>query len=346
MARKRPIRTAVVGLGRAGWNIHVGAIRPRKDFTLGAVVDPDDKRVKEAQDEFGCETYHTLKDCLANSDAELVIVATQSKDHAPMSVQALRAGRHVMVEKPMATNTREADRMIAAAKKAKRVLTVHQQHRVNPIFLHLKEVLASKIIGTAFQIKCTIAGGFSRRNDWQTLKKYGGGVVNNTGTHFIDQALQLGGGGPVRWVKSDMQHRVYAGDAEDHGRLWVKLENDILVDMEISGISAIKQPMWWILGTCGSLVCDGQTTHLRYFNPKRLKPRRAIDSHMVSHRSYTVGETLPWKEKEIPVKAKTKVDLYGRLYDSIRNRKALLVEPASIRLMTHVIEQSRRGTGF
>ena len=345
MAKKRPIRTAVVGLGRAGWNIHVGAIRPRKDFVVAAVVDPDDARVAEAQAEFGCETYHTLKDCLKHSDAELVIVASQSTDHGPMSIQALRAGRHVMTEKPMAMTAREADRMIAAAMKAKRILTVHQQHRVNPIFLHLGKTLASGIIGDVFQVKCTISGGFSRRNDWQTLKKYGGGVVNNTGTHFLDQALQLAGGGPVAWVKSDMQRRVYPGDAEDHGRVWAKMKNGILVDLEVSGISAMKQPMWWVLGTCGALVCDGQTTQLRYFNPKRLKPRQVIDSHQVSHRSYSVGEDLHWKEKTVPVKAKA-ISFYDRLYASIRERKALLVDPAGIRMMTDVIERAKRGTGF
>ena len=346
MGRKKPIRTAVIGLGRAGWSIHVAAIRPRTDFVLTAVVDPDDARLKEARDEFGCETYPTLKDCLRHSDAELVVVATQSKDHAPMSIQALRSGRHAMTEKPMAVNSREADRMIAAAKKAKRLVTVHQNYRVSPLFLHLKEVLAKGWIGTPFQIRCTISGGFTRRNDWQTLMKYGGGTINNTGTHFLDQALQLAGGGPVDWVKSDLQHRVYAGDAEDHARLWVKMANGLLVDMEVSGASAIKQPMWWMLGTCGSLVCDGQTTQVRYFDPKKVKPRRVVDSHQVSHRSYNVGETLPWKEKTMPVKSRTTVDFYGRLYASIREGAPLLVDPADIRLMTHVIERAKRGTGF
>ena len=113
--KKQPIRTAVAGLGRAGWNMHVAAVRGRKDFVLTDVIDLEEKRREEARAEFGCRTFRSWSKFLRESDAELVVVATQSKDHARQSLQALKAGLHVLVETPMATRVRDADRMIAQA---------------------------------------------------------------------------------------------------------------------------------------------------------------------------------------------------------------------------------------
>src|SRR5215212_1759217 len=107
-----PIRYAVVGLGRAGWDIHVHQLRGREDAKIVAVVDPVEERRNEAAKEFGGKTYTNLAKMLKQEDVEIVVVATPSKDHGSDTKKALTAGKHVIVEKPMATSLREADSMI------------------------------------------------------------------------------------------------------------------------------------------------------------------------------------------------------------------------------------------
>src|SRR4051794_14171490 len=119
-------RYAVVGLGRAGWGIHVHQLRGRQDARVVAVVDPVESRRDEAVAEFGCKAYTTLNRVLKHDDVDVVVIATPSAAHALETTKSLRAGKHVIVEKPMATSLAEADRMIAAAEETGRKLFVHQ----------------------------------------------------------------------------------------------------------------------------------------------------------------------------------------------------------------------------
>jgi scyllo-inositol 2-dehydrogenase (NADP+) len=110
-----PIRYAIVGLGRAGWDIHARQLRARADSKIVAVADPMPQRREQAATELGCKTYDSLRKMLRQDDIELVVIATPSAQHAGDTIRALRAGRHVVVEKPMAMSVAQADRMIRAA---------------------------------------------------------------------------------------------------------------------------------------------------------------------------------------------------------------------------------------
>src|SRR3546814_2848382 len=76
------------------------------------------------------------------------------------------------------------------SKAAERSLFIHQNYRFFPEFTHLRDVIDSGILGRLYHVRM-YSSQFARRNDWQTLAKNGGGVLNNTCPHFIDQALQL-----------------------------------------------------------------------------------------------------------------------------------------------------------
>ena len=190
MSDVKPISTAVLGLGRAGYNIHVHALRGRADCKIVAVADPNAERCKEVANEFGSKTFADLGSMLAGCDAELIVIATASKDHAAHSIQALEAGRHVVVEKPFATSLKEADALIAARDKAGKILTVHQSRRWAADYAFIRQMLHDPRLGEVFFIK-NGAYGFAQRNDWQTLVKYGGGSLNNTAVHFLDGCYLL-----------------------------------------------------------------------------------------------------------------------------------------------------------
>ena len=344
-----PVRMAVIGLGRAGWDIHVAAIRGRKDFVLTDVADLEKTRLAEAKAEFGCRTFLDYKQMLRETDADLVVVATQSKDHAPMSIEALKIARPhqvIMSEKPMAMSVRETDRALAAAKSSKGCFTVHQNARLGADFLHIKDVMKSGVLGDIYMIKRG-QYSFGRRNDWQVLRKYGGGNLNNNGVHAVDQVLQLLDS-PVKDVWGDLQQVLIPGDAEDHVKVVIRAESGMVADVEVTTAVAIPAYAWMLLGTKGTLISDGRTSRLRYHTQK-LPKIRAVDSHMVPTRSYGIigqREKIEFKEEELPSSAPSKKNFYDYLYDAIRKGKPLLVNPESVRPTMYVLQQARKGTRF
>ncbi len=350
----KPIKTAIAGLGRAGWNIHGRGILNRRqsgklDFEVVAVIDPMDERLKEAETTFpGCKGFKDWQTFLKEKNgAEFIVIATQSVDHGPMSMDALKAGLHVMTEKPMAMSVKEADKMIATAKKAKRIMTIHQNRRCDSDLHHLVHIIKSGILGKVFMIK-QYSSNFARRNDWQTLRKFGGGTLNNTCPHTIDQLLLLLDS-PVESVWGDLQACVTAGDAEDHVKVLIRGKNGRVIDMEVTGAFNFSQPHWQVMGTLGSLRSEGEEFVIKHLDPKKLPKLKAVASSAVPDRKYGVigGEQLEWQETRVKAKdPKFEVNFYDRLYDSIRNKKKLFVTPESVRDQLRVIELARKGTKF
>lgn len=343
--RKRDaITVGVVGLGRAGWDIHVAALWGRKDYQITDVVDLEEARLEEARSELGCRTYRNFGRFLRESECELVVIATQSRDHARQSIQALRAGRHVVVEKPMATSLRDVDRMIAARDETGRILTVHQNQRLGSDYLHIKQVIESGLLGEVFFVRRG-GYGYHRRRDWQTLRKYGGGQLNNTAVHMVDQVVQLLGAPPVA-AFGDLQQIINPGDVEDHVKVVARGENGRVVEVESTMVCALPLPAWVVMGSRGTLVSDGKTSRIRYTRAKKLPPIKPIDSHLVAERKYGFGEVIKFAEKTMPTAAKSKKNFYDYLYDTLRRGKALFITPESVRNTMWVVQQARKGTRF
>jgi len=341
-----PISMAVVGLGRAGWDIHIRAIRRRKDFVLTEVMDIDEGRLKEAKDEFGCRTFRNWKRFLRESEAELVVVASQSMDHARMSWEALEAGHNVLCEKPMATRFADIDRMIAAEKKSGKTLAIHQNARIAGDLLHIKEQIRRGVLGRIFAVK-RASSAFSRRNDWQTLHKYGGGQLNNNGVHQIDQVLQILDS-PAVAVFGDLQQILNPGDVEDHVKVVFRTESGATGDVELA-VSALPLTTWVVMGDRGTLTSDGETTRLRYLEGKRKLPTiKPVDASQAPGRRYgtTPPERLSFVEETIPSKPSKTLNFYDLLYDSLRKGKPLLATVQSARRTMEVLRMARKGTKF
>ena len=346
MARKQgPISVGVVGLGRAGWNIHVEQLRSHKAFRIVALADPDKKRVRGGSDELGCASFADLKSLLKGSDAELVVVATPSRAHAPDSIAVMKAGRHVIVEKPMAMNLAQADQMIRSSRACRRKLFVHQQYRFNQIMVQLQQVIASGILGRVFHIRANWVG-FSRRNDWQTLRRHGGGVLNNTCPHAIDMAMQLLGA-KVTAVMGDLQQIKDAGDAEDHVKVFMRGANGCTVDLEVSTCCAATLPAWMVLGSCGTLVSDGEETTVKYYDPRKVPKLKVVEGPAPGRQYGIAGDKLPWRQKQLKVsKTRVAAGFYDNIAAVLRKNAKMAITPESVREVIRVIALARKGTKF
>ena len=345
MSETSVVRYAVVGLGRAGWGIHVHQLRGRADSRIVAVVDPVEERRSEAVAEFECAAYESLELMLARhaaaADVDVVVIATPSADHARDTRAALRAGKHVVCEKPMAMSLDEADAMIAAADAAQRKLFIHQNYRFYPEFLHIKQVLDSGQLGRLFHVRCYMSA-FARRNDWQTLAKHGGGVLNNTVIHFLDQILQLLPGRVTR-VCGDLQQVASAGDVEDHAKAVLRTDAGATADIEISTAQnvAMTLPKWIVCGTHGTLTSDGEQSIVRWFDPKAAPPLEVIDGP-APQRKYGNPEKLPWQERTIDIGPRPHGTFYDNVNATLAGREAMRVTPESVRETMRVLELIRK----
>ena len=332
----------IVGLGRIGWDLHIKQAAANPHFKVTAAVDALPERRKEAEETFGCATFATLEEALKANIAELAVICTRSVDHCPHTLAALKAGCHVFVEKPAAMSVKEMDKMIAAAKKAKKVLTVNQSARANVDLRFVRETIDSKILGKVFWIRASTQA-FFRRNDWQQLKKFGGGYLNNNGVHAIDGALRLIDS-PVESVWGDLKHTVTAGDADDWLKVVLRGKNGRVIEVEQSYACAFPQPRWLVCGTAGSMQITGEEATIKFFDPKKA-PKLTVVTTAPAGRKYGNDDRLPWEEKTVPVKAtKPFPDYYEELFKAIRKKKQPFVTPESVRETIWALDQVRKSS--
>ena len=289
-----PIRVGVAGLGRSGWGIHVRNLRPATDrFKIVAALDDLAERRKQAADEFGCATCEKYQDLLADAGVELVVVAMPTDLHAPWAIKALEAGKHVIVEKPVSRDLAECDWLIAAEKKSGLSATVFQNRRYSPVFLKIRELVASGALGRVNYIRTT-AAGFGRRWDWQTVKKLGGGSLRNNGVHMLDQLMEFSGPAEPE-VFCQMDRVLSSGDAEDWVKVLLKADDAPLLELNVFANCTYPDPGWLVLGDRGSLV--GVKNDLKWKTVKDFDslPERKLDLAPTSDRSYN-REKLEFEE--------------------------------------------------
>lgn len=346
-AQPTPIKVGIAALGRSGWGIHANALSHLPDhYQIVAVADIDEVRQQEAKDRFGCRAYTDYADLVADDEIELMVVATPSQLHAEHTVAALQAGQHVIVEKPMAHDLAGVDQMIAAAKESGKILTVNQNYRYHNDYLKIKEVIDSGVLGRIIQIN--FAGNrFARRWDWQTLKKYGGGELNNKGAHTVDWAMLMIDD-PEPEILCQMETTpLYAGDAESHVKLILKPKPGLgpIIDIELSNACAYPTYPCLVMGTQGSLIHQGNEIRWKYYVPEEVPPL-VLDTQPTPDRSYN-REDLPMHEEVHQLERNFGggvVDLYRDLYATIRDGTPLVITPESVRRQVVVLERCRQSS--
>ncbi|MEW6360003.1 MAG: Gfo/Idh/MocA family oxidoreductase [Planctomycetota bacterium] len=193
MAKK--VRVGVIGAGQVSQQMHIPGLLKSPLTDLAAIADVSEKRRSEAAKQFNIpHVFADYKDLLAMDDLDAVCVALPNFLHCPATVDALNAGKHVLCEKPMAMNRKEAEKMIAAARKKRRIFMIGQNMRFTRDTQLAKKAIASGKIGEPYHARCFLLrrNGIPRIGSWFTQKKYsGGGVLLDLGVHMLDCTLYL-----------------------------------------------------------------------------------------------------------------------------------------------------------
>ena len=154
-----PLRAALVGVGRIA-DMHYIGYSATPDAELAALCDTDSDLLSRRAAKWGVEkTYTDFDDLLNDPDVDAVDIITPHYLHAPMTIAALEAGKHVTVQKPMALSIAEADAMIEASERAGRLLRVIDNYRFHPPFVRARQILESDGIGEPMSIRIKTASG-------------------------------------------------------------------------------------------------------------------------------------------------------------------------------------------
>ena len=337
------LRTAVVGLGRIGWGYHVPQVVRHEGFELLAVVDPLETRRQEASDAYGVRTYGTYADLLANEELDLVVLASPTIYHADQAITAFEQEVDVFTDKPIAPTLAEADRMIEAARAHERKLMVYQPHRARPDTVALQAILEQDWLGPIYMLKTTRTSYF-RRNDWQAFRKFGGGMLNNYGAHYVDVLLHLSGS-RARRIYCALRTIIALGDGEDVCKITIETENDMILDLDINIANAHPTREWHVMGQRGSAILEKQdgTWKIRFYREGALGEGIAHEELVAPERRYgNVDETIPWEEIELPSANYEQVNFYEQCYRYYALNAAPYVPVEETREVMRVLDLCRK----
>jgi predicted dehydrogenase len=226
------MRFGLIGAGGIG-KIRADALAKSGCCELVAVSDLDEARARAAGP--GAKFYRDADDLIAAADVDAVIISTPPPPHERLAIAAASAGKHVLVEKPMAATPDACERMIVAASKAGTLLTVGYNHRYFEALKLVRDVVASGEIGTLLHVRAyTGHSGLAEfKAPWMYDKEImGGGALMDNGTHIIDLTRYIMGD-PAE-VFGFATHKVWGLGVEDEGIALLRTADGVTASIEAS----------------------------------------------------------------------------------------------------------------
>ena len=272
----QPIGVAVAGLG-FGEKVHLPALEANQDLEAVAIWHPRRERLDQACAESGLKGYDNWDALLADPVVDAVIVATPPGPRFDLARAALQAGKHVLLEKPIALHADEAMELQRLALRQQRSVAVDYEYRAVPLFMQAERLLHSGAVGTPWLVKLdwlmSSRADASRGWNWYSDRKAGGGVIGALGTHAFDTlAWLIGPVGSVQALNSvsiperpGADGAMTAVDAEDVSLIQTTLNwqgrSDCAVPAQLNLASVARQGRgcWLeVYGSKGTLILGSE----------------------------------------------------------------------------------------
>ena len=266
------LRVAVVGLG-FGARVQLPVFADHPDTKVVSVSSRTIEHARAAATQFAIPHFtDDYRKSVTRPDVDLVSIVAPPALHAPVTLAALRAHKHVLCEKPFAMSVREAQRMVAAAKRAQRVGMLDHEFRYLPARLRAKSLVDDGWLGDLERIVIVEATTWMHpsstlRFGWQSKTSEGGGVLGALGSHYIDYCRWLAG--DVKEVSAVLQTRVTKRaqasgpparvDADDNFSLRMSMLGGALATVELTATANAPFSSIYMSGTKGTLIIRDDT---------------------------------------------------------------------------------------
>jgi predicted dehydrogenase len=347
-----PARTTDLGVGVVGYGpfgamgyLHGLAATETDGLALVAAADSVAERLIAARDDFPDLIAHDSSEALAADPAvDVAIIATPPVLHAELALALLRAGKHVVIEKPMCLRRSDADLIIATAAEHDRVVTVHQSRRWDRDWLALRQVVGRGEIGDVFNVE-TFVGGFEHPcRAWHSEESISGGAIYDWGSHHVDWIVQLFGSPPARVLCSTHTRVWHDTTNADQLSLWMQWDDGREATFRQSDICAIRRPKFHVEGTRGTI--EG---HYRPIVADRIVPGRGHVAEVSHHAEAPVDLSVATYDGAFGVRTSTLPPapspgwgFHRNLADHLLLGEPLAVRPEESRDVVAVLEAGHR----
>jgi scyllo-inositol 2-dehydrogenase (NADP+) len=314
------LKVGVIGYGGA---FNMGRTHLREMQSAGmtphTVVEIDPLRLQAADDDFpGLHKYTSVDAMLKESEVDLVTIITPHNSHAPLALKCLKAGKHVICEKPMAITTQECDTMIAAARKQGLLLSAyHNRHWDGGIMRAVDEIRNKNVIGEVYRIDAHMGQYGQPKDWWRSSRSISGGILYDWGVHLLEYSLQLidsplvevsGYAKTGHWAqKTAWKHDTI----EDESAAILRFKNGVWLTLSFSHLDSNPRPSWMeVFGTEGAYswtgdeytvikMADGITRTEKGRNPKSEGQRyyENVMAHLTRREKLVI--TAEWSRRPI-----------------------------------------------
>ena len=257
----KPLNFAIIGCGRIAQR-HAEHIQNNGHLLAVCDIVPEKAATLAAQ--YGAKSYSAYQDLLQeHSDLDVVAICTPNGLHAEHSIAALKAGFHVLCEKPMALSVQDCGAMINAAERANRRLFIVKQNRFNPPVAAVKKIIEEGRLGNIYSVQLNCFWNRNNayyENSWKGSKDLDGGTLFTQFSHFIDLLYWLVG--DVKEAQSFIQNYHHDGiiEFEDTGVVTLKFYNGAIgtINYTVNSFEKNMEGSLTIFGEKGTVKIGGQ----------------------------------------------------------------------------------------
>lgn len=250
------VRVGLIGCGGMA-NTHLKWLNEIPEAEITALMDPSDAALRKTFERSpwvrGVPSYRDYHELLADPNVDAVQIHSPHTLHFQQAMDALAAGKHVLLEKPMVTSARDAHALIEAHAKTDRVLMISYQRHFMKEFRYARQVIRSGALGDIQYVAAFQGQGWLKgtRGTWrQTQELSGGGQINDSGSHLVDIILWVTG---LRAAEVSAYQEFFDTPVDINTAASIKFQNGALGTLSIIG----NAPAWWedisFYGTEGAL---------------------------------------------------------------------------------------------
>jgi predicted dehydrogenase len=307
---------------------------------VAAVHDIDEQRLEDAKSK-GLKTYENRSEFLADEEINFVLIATPNHIHKDYAIEALRAGKHVICEKPVTLSVKELDEIIEVSKETGNIFTVHHNRRWDTDYRVLREAVEDNMIGNVYTIESHVFGNNGQIYGWRTRPEYGGGMVLDWGVHLLDHFTFMYPDKKIVSVYAQL-FSVINKEVEDLIKVDLRFEDGPAVHVEIGTFGLVKRPRFMAYGDLGTMKIDdfsGENGNIKVLKHRIDEMGKVIiDTPAGPTRTMAPQPEECFMEKELPKIKKPWPNLYGNLVNVINGKEELYVKPESARRTMLLIE--------
>lgn len=251
----RRIKTGVAAFGKSAKVFHVPFLITLPGYEITTVFERHAEESKKVIPKVN--VVKTFEDLINNDEVELVVITTPNTTHFDYASRALKAGKHVVLEKPFTNTSEEALNLIQIAAESGKILSVYQNRRYVSDFLTMRELISQNLLGEIHEFTATYDR--YRPNaipgSWREASLPGSGILFDLGPHIIDQALTLFGNPET--ITADVRRQRHDVQADDYFNIWLNY-GFLKVTLHASMLVREQGPRYMIHGTKGSFIKYGE----------------------------------------------------------------------------------------